>query len=130
MLHNNNPIFIDNEVCGISTGHQQLDTKVSSPSFIKFPDSRGFQYLKADSIIYLKSDSNYTYVYFTDGKSQLYSKTLKILNSFLPEEHFVRIHKSYVVNKRYISNITNLGLTIENNVSLPISRRFKKSINF
>ena len=130
MFHNNNSIFIDYEICSIPKEIQQLDIKVNSNSIIKFPNSRGSQYLSLDNILYLKSDSNYTFVYFTNGKSQLFSKTLKHLTSFLPKEQFIRIHQSYVVNKRYISSITKLFLTLDNKLNLPISRRLKKTIKF
>jgi DNA-binding LytR/AlgR family response regulator len=100
------------------------------PSYplIKFPSTRGYHYITPRSILYLKAESNYTYVHFADGRSQLYSKTLKNLASYLPSGDFIRIHNSYIVNKECISTLSRSAVCLYQEVSLPVSRRMYKSI--
>lgn len=53
----------------------------------------------------------------------------KNLSDFLKEvsqENFIQIHKSFVVNKQQIKKITNKDVIVNNDISLPIGRSYKK----
>lgn len=63
-----------------------------------------YQYINIDEIMFLKADNNTTDFYINDGKIINAFKTLKIFENTLPK-NFLRIHKSYIVNKNYISRI-------------------------
>ena len=52
----------------------------------------------------LKADNNTTDFYLSDGSTVIAYKTLKTFESILPS-NFVRIHKSYIVNKDYVNRI-------------------------
>jgi two-component system, LytTR family, response regulator len=98
-------------------------------NLIPFPDQRGLQFIKACDILYMKSESNYTHVYFVNGRKMFLSKTMKRLFTYLPEKQFVRIHHSYVVNKEFITSLKRTELILNEIIHLPVSRRFdKKSI--
>jgi len=58
----------------------------------------GFEVVKTHDIILCKADGNYTEFYFADGKKKVVSKNLKFFEALLCEYHFLRIHKSYLVN--------------------------------
>jgi two-component system, LytTR family, response regulator len=62
------------------------------------PTLGGYHITDVAEIAYCKSDSNYTYFYFIDGKSILVSKTLKEFEMILLEHHFFRIHRSFIIN--------------------------------
>lgn len=54
-------------------------------------------------------------------------KKISEIETMLPDEHFVRCHRSYIVNIRYIKSIEKCNLVLENGVKIPISRgRFKE----
>jgi two-component system, LytTR family, response regulator len=92
------------------------------------PFKRG-QLIQSSNIIYLEAESNYTYVFLIDGTKILLSRTLKHLATLLPKSNFIRIHQSYLVNKEYISKIEKKFLKINENKSLPISRRRSQTLN-
>lgn len=94
---------------------------------IQFPDRHGTQYLKASTILYLNSDSNYTYVHFIDGRKLLLSRTMKNVFGFLPITQFIRIHNSYVINIDQIICIRRNTITITGNIDCPLSRSFDKT---
>ncbi len=84
-----------------------------------------------NSILYLQSASNYTLV-FTYDKEFLFSKTLKIIQSRISNEKFLKIRRGLVVNKLYISSI-NLNsscpfVELINGRIFPISRRLQVEI--
>lgn len=64
---------------------------------ITLPQMDGFQVLNVSDILYCKADDNYTEIFLADKKI-LVSKTLKYFEESLAEFHFVRIHKSFLVN--------------------------------
>ncbi len=80
---------------------------------------------QVDNIIYLAGDGNYTNVHFVDASKQMYAKTLGDFCQVLP--HFIRIHKSYLINPDHISDFKHdpsKGAFIKVGVHwLPVSRR-------
>jgi two-component system LytT family response regulator len=80
-----------------------LEDKILKPQFksvpgkITIPLQDGFQVLEVKDILYCKADDNYTEVYLEEKKIVV-SKTLKYFEEALAPFHFVRTHKSYVVN--------------------------------
>ncbi|WP_456376828.1 LytR/AlgR family response regulator transcription factor [Lutibacter sp.] len=65
---------------------------------------KDYQYLKTDEILFLKADNNTTDFYMNDGTIINAYKTLKTFESILPV-NFFRIHKSYIINKNFVSRI-------------------------
>lgn len=52
--------------------------------------------------------------------------TMKKVETNLQEHYFVRIHNSYIVNMRYISEVRSQGIILENQLELPIARGKKE----
>ncbi len=50
---------------------------------------------------------------------------LKNVSAQLPP-NFVKVHRSYIVNKNYIKVINSNSLLLQSNVEIPVSRTFKK----
>lgn len=83
------------------------------------------------NILYLEGESNYTIIYLIDNKKILISKTMKHLMAMLPSTNFLRIHKSYIINKQHAklySNNKKFIIKLENGIVLPISRTKKKNV--
>lgn len=91
---------------------------------------KDFRYLNTDSILFLKADNNTTDFYTTDGLVVSAFKTLKVFQNSLPN-NFFRIHKSYIVNKNYVSRI-NYGkskCTVGNTAhKLPFTKTYIENI--
>lgn len=64
-----------------------------------------YTFLEIESIVSIKSADDYTDIYSTVGKSGLALKSMQEWESRLPEKHFVRIHRSTIININYISRI-------------------------
>ena len=84
------------------------------------------QQIKSEDILYLKALSNYTEIFLSNGKKVLLAKTLKQLTLQLPEAIFLRVHKSYIVNKLFMKQFITLPQTfvvLENDTIIPVSRQ-------
>lgn len=65
---------------------------------------KDYQYLNTNEILFLKADNNTTEFHMNDGSIINAYKTLKTFEKRLPFE-FSRIHKSYIINTKYVSRI-------------------------
>ena len=63
------------------------------------------RFLKISSIKCISADGDYTQVFTDDGKKHLVTKSLKEWGDRLPEKHFVRIHRSNIVNLEFIERV-------------------------
>jgi len=77
----------------------QLDK--SGEAMIKIPSNDQILFFAPEEIIYCQAESNYTRV-ITTRKNLFISKTLKYMETILPDSTFIRIHQSYIVNKNHI----------------------------
>jgi DNA-binding LytR/AlgR family response regulator len=79
-------------------------------------------------IIHLEGHSNYTLFYFTNGKTLLVSRTMKEYIDSL-DEHFIRIHKKFVINLRYLIQFDlkeEMCVLLKDGHRIAVSRRRKK----
>lgn len=62
--------------------------------------------IELDELIYLEGAGNYTKFYTTDGEVHTSSKNLKIYDDAMTANtSFIRIHRSYIINKKYVKQI-------------------------
>jgi two-component system LytT family response regulator len=105
-----------------------LQQKKEARQRIAVPAGNGLEFLKLDAIIYLEASINYTQLFVTGDKTFLVSRTLKDFEDMLPQERFIRIHNSYIVNKAFVEKyIRGDGgqAVLSNGVVLDISKRKK-----
>ncbi|TND08290.1 MAG: two component transcriptional regulator, LytTR family [Bacteroidetes bacterium] len=79
-------------------------------------------------ILYIEGEGRYSTIHITGGKKHLVSKNLKEFEDELSRHRFFRIHKSFLVNCRYVSRITHSDggfVELSNGKQIEISRRRK-----
>lgn len=80
-------------------------------------------------IIVLEGSSNYTKFFFANQKTLVVSKTLKEYEDILLDHQFLRVHKSYLVNRAHVIKVDKEGiLELSNQMYIPVSRRRKAEI--
>jgi two-component system LytT family response regulator len=88
-----------------------------------------FFYMPSE-IIRCEGESNYTTFHFAGTKSLMVSHTLKDYEAMLSDYGFVRVHKSHLVNLKYVQRMDREGvLWLQNGDSVPVSRRRKDLLN-
>lgn len=99
----------------IAEQHRQLlnhfmsiSTDRQVPKKIALPHLGGISFVEIDEIVSLQADSNYTILHLTNMQKMVISKTLKDFEELLDEKQFARIHKSYIVNLRYIKEYSTI----------------------
>ena len=76
-------------------------------------------------IQYIEAERNYSRIYCCD-KSFLLVITLKDLDKKLPQEHFMRIHRSYVINLSQVDEVANTHVVIAKK-AVPLSKAYRKN---
>lgn len=77
-------------------------------------------------IKYMETDGNYTTINLVDKRRVVRIPITELLQQ-LPPYEFVRIHKSYLINKKYITEIKSNSLFIQE-LELPIGRSYQQSL--
>jgi len=98
---------------------------------IALQTSEGFSIYEVDTIVRCSAESNYTCIYFSNGKKVLFSKTLKEFEELLEGSDFERIHHSHIINLNHLNSFVNKdgGYVIMNDKStVPVSQRKKTQL--
>ncbi|MEP6793808.1 MAG: LytTR family DNA-binding domain-containing protein [Saprospiraceae bacterium] len=91
--------------------------------------SEGVFFYMPSEIIRCEGESNYTKFFLEGGKSLMVSHTLKDYESILSDYGFVRVHKSHLVNMKYVTKADRDGfLWLSNGQNVPVSRRRKEEV--
>jgi len=84
----------------------KFQKKKSTKSYTKIclKSYKDYRYVTIDEILYLKADNYTTDFFMEDGSVINAYSTLKTFQKVLPS-NFLRIHKSYIINKNFVSRI-------------------------
>ncbi|MEP6677504.1 MAG: LytTR family DNA-binding domain-containing protein [Ferruginibacter sp.] len=92
--------------------------------------SNGIVFFKTNEVMRIEGEGNYSRIILTGNRVHVCAKTLKDFEELLSPLIFLRIHKSYIVNKNFIVNYLNKGEVVLNDASkFPVSRRKKTEVS-
>ena len=104
-------------------------------SFEIIQDKNDYFFVRADrkmvkiafsDIIYIESLSDYIKIQLID-KTVVTRETISNIEAKLPQNEFIRTHRSFIVSKQQIESYTNEYVEIHNK-QIPISRSFKNRV--
>ena len=107
----------------------------SKENILLLSTSMGLEIIDTNSLLRVEAISNYSKLFFTDGRSLVVAKLLSWFEEKLAGVYFTRLHRGHLVNIRYIKacNYYNSAeVILVNNKKLAVSRRkrieFKKAM--
>jgi two-component system, LytTR family, response regulator len=92
------------------------------------PTANGNEIIYFNSIIRIEAVSNYSRIYFFNGKKMVVSKLLSWFEQRLCSEIFTRVHRSHIINKGAIILYEDNKLMLKNSDVVNVARR--KKTNF
>ena len=114
------PYPFERVVIALNKAVEKLKTKAASPEIGKLIEAhddesgilnrvvvksgRKIQVIPVESIYYIESQDDFVMIYCGDGHF-MKQKTMKFFEQHLDQKQFVRIHRSYLLNLLYISEI-------------------------
>lgn len=109
------------------------DSQSRSPGSLKYLGIRkknSVLVYPLDQLVYIQAANTYSELFFWDDTKELHHKSLNSLEKLLPP-FFVRVHKSYMINRHYLRELISLPgakylARMKNGREVPIGRtRFK-----
>lgn len=79
-------------------------------------------------IIYIESQSEYLKIHLKGNSPLMVLMSIKRMAELLPQDKFVRTHRSYVVNMNHVKEIARMRITMESDVNLPIGDSYKDDV--
>lgn len=94
-------------------------------AYIYIKSGHGHVKIWLESILHIDSDADYTEV-VTKDKKYLSHEPLRYWLENLPEEQFIRVHKSHIINTHKIQKLVSNQVHLSEGIRIPIGRAFKE----
>jgi two-component system LytT family response regulator len=97
---------------------------------LKLSSKHRLQIVDFNEIIYCQSDSGHTTFYLNNNRTITTTKCIKEYEDLLIKNKFIRIHKSFIVNRLYIRSYehTEDYLILRNGLEIPVAARRKEVV--
>tara|TARA_R110002050_G_scaffold300786_1_gene472694 strand:- start:33042 stop:33713 length:672 start_codon:yes stop_codon:yes gene_type:complete len=105
---------------------KSVTTTTDNEAFITVKSGYDLHKIKFEDIIYIESDSEYVN-FHTSGKKVMSHNSLKSLESQLPTGTFIRVHRSFIVNKNKVSSLKGKSITV-GETQIPISATYTEVV--
>ncbi len=138
------PISIEEIILAVNKVHQQISkselfnrNKIILENFkekqpekqqVILPTLEGFEVVKAEDIVRLQGNGNFTDVYLLNGQKKMICRVLKHFSEILSFP-FLRVHKSHIINTNFITSYQkgNGGfVTLTDGAEVDISPNYKE----
>jgi two-component system, LytTR family, response regulator len=93
--------------------------------------SNGVFTIDTSTIIHIRSISNYSKLFFSDGKTLTVAKVLAWFEDRLPSASFVRTHRSHIISLQHIQAWCDTGngkIILCNETIVDVSRRKRRMV--
>ena len=81
-----------------------------------------------DEILYVEAMSEYIRIHFKNGKSLMTFMSIKLMMETLPNDRFMRIHRSYITSLENIKSFRRNELELIDGTVLPVSATYKEEL--
>ncbi len=106
-----------------------MKATIQNGACLRLSVTEGIFTIDPSEIIRLKASSNYTLIYFTNRRPLVIARVLKRFENILACYGFIRIHRTHLINRRYISSISRDGhITMTDATVADISKRMKPQV--
>lgn len=105
--------------------------KTKTSEVLAIHNNGDLHFLNKNEIHYFEASSNYTLI-CCDKDKHMSSKTLKEFENLLDESVFIRVHKSFIVNVKFIDKYSPKEggfISLKSGITVPFSRRKRHLLN-
>jgi two-component system LytT family response regulator len=115
-----------NSFDNIGTLLQNFGTANDFEHCLVVPNTHGFAVVKTPSIIMCEAEGYCTHFHIINKPKITSSYNLKYYEALLPINQFMRVHKSFIINKMHIQGYTNQNsILLSDNLNCPLSATHK-----
>lgn len=130
------PVSFERFLRSVSKVRKAMGHELQLAETEQAPQKDAFVYLKVDKhmekvmiqeIRYVESWKDYVKIFLVTGKYLLAKKSITSMESLLPEQRFIRVHRSYIAPLDKITGYNNVRVLI-GEVEIPIGRFYKQRV--
>ncbi|WP_449399036.1 LytR/AlgR family response regulator transcription factor [Chryseobacterium wanjuense] len=103
------------------------NVEVTKDEFLFVRDSNITRRLKLNDILYAEAMGDYVKFYTREKMFAIHGK-MKTAEERLPKDHFIRVHRSYIVSVGKIDTLQDGGIMI-NGKFIPVADAYRKALN-
>lgn len=101
----------------------ELEGEVNDATFFCIQNGKIIHKIAFEALMYVQSYGNYVKLFLSDGEVKVVRNTISKLDGELAPFKFCRIHKSYLVNLRFVNKVEVNRIEL-NEVHLPIGNSY------
>ena len=122
------PIDKPTLVANLQLALYKLNNKTEkADTFLDIPVESENVTINVSKLVRIEASGNYCELISDDTKPRLLRISISTMEELLIETH-VRIHKSHIVNPKFIVRSSSLKVSLRDNQSLPIGRKYKENL--
>ncbi len=103
----------------------QSEALPEGPEYISIKADYKTTLIRIADIVYIESEGEYVRLHLVEGNSVMTLFRLKNMQAALPEESFMRIHRSFIVNLRYITRYAKGRVFLQGDEYIPIGDNYR-----
>ena len=103
------------------------EVKVEEQGFVFVKDNGMLKRISIDDILFLEAMGDYVKFYTKEKMFAIHGK-MKTAEERLPKDHFIRVHRSYIVSVGKIDTLQDGGIMI-NGKFIPVADAYRKALN-
>ena len=98
---------------------------------VPLPHKDGVRFLEVEKVIRLEADGSYVTIHSIDERPQVISKPLKYYAEILSDAIFIRVHRSHMVNIKYVKEFKREGggyVVLDNEEIIQVAEKKKELV--
>ena len=111
---------------GLQIGSTLKEKSLHMDDYLFVKDKTGYSKVGIKNILYVKSELKYVEIH-TVKKKYVLRYSLAELLEIMPNDHFIQVHKSYIVNKNVVDHI-GINYLLINGHEIPYSSQRKEEL--
>lgn len=125
------PYDFDRFLKSVNKAQAVLDFRKSpavNKAFLLIKDRSLNVIVRYDEIYYVEGNKDYVNI-VTSEKTHSVSKTMSYMESVLPNDRFLRVHKSYIINLAFAKAVTAVVIKMKGNIKdIPIGMQYREDL--
>ena len=108
--------------------HHQDSAESGGPEYISVKADHKVMLVRTSDIVYVESNGEYVVLVMQDGSRIVTLFRLKNMDTMLPSESFMRVHRSYIINLKRISGYAKGCVYLDGAAEpLPVGENFREA---
>jgi len=122
------PITFDRFLKAVNKVHDQIEKehKTEESKYIFVKSDKQLKKILLDDILFIESMDNYIIIHMT-GAKEIVLTTLKHIMSSLPENDFLQVHRSFIIQMKHVNSIDGNQLIIGQH-KIPVARNLREEV--